>query len=37
MNIQLIRQTRQSTIFFENELQRINKYSLYIKCKYMEF
>ena len=33
MNIQLIRQTRQSTILFENELRRINEYSL---CVYTE-
>ena len=30
MNIQLIHQTRLSTIFFENELRQINDYSLYI-------
>ena len=31
MNIQLIRQTHLSTIFFENELQRINGYPLLYK------
>ena len=30
MNIQLIRQTHLSTIFFGNELLRINEYSLYV-------
>ena len=30
VNIQLIPQTRYSTIFFENELWQINQYSLYV-------